>query len=49
LEFSVFLAYFICFTIPKNTGTFFFRGQKEHLRSFWKGILWHFNPKIKFN
>ena len=42
----VFLAYFTLFTIPKNTLGFFFRKQKDHLRSFWKGIMWHFNHKI---
>jgi GT2 family glycosyltransferase len=49
LSFVVFLAYFTCFTIPKNTASFLFKGQKQHLRSFWKGIFWHFNRKITFN
>ena len=46
---TVFLLYFSFFTVPKNTATFLFKGQKEHLRSFWKGIMWHFNRKITFN
>jgi GT2 family glycosyltransferase len=45
----VFLAYFALFTIPKNTLQFILKKQKDHLRSFWKGILWHFNSKITFN
>jgi len=45
----VFLLYFTCFTIPKNTLQYVVRKQKDHLRSFWKGILWHFNSKITFN
>jgi GT2 family glycosyltransferase len=45
----VFLAYFVCFTIPKNTVSFLLKKQKDHLRSFWKGIMWHFNPNITFN
>jgi hypothetical protein len=45
----VFLGYFLCFTVPKNTLQFVIKGQKDHLRSFWKGILWHINPSIKFN
>jgi len=45
----VFLIYFTLFTIPKNTGVFLFRGKKEHLKSFWKGIMWHFNHNITFN
>jgi len=49
LQLAIFLGYFICFTIPKNTVSFFLKGQKEHLLSFWKGILWHFNSKITFN
>jgi GT2 family glycosyltransferase len=45
----VFLSYFILLTIPKNTMSYLFKGQKEHLRSFWKGILWQFNRRITFN
>jgi hypothetical protein len=44
--FLVFAAYFFCFTIPKNSLSYLVRGQKEHLRSFWKGILWQFNANI---
>lgn len=47
--FLVFLGYFMFFTIPKNTFTFILKGQKEHLRSFWKGIMWQFNRSITFN
>ncbi|MGB3008462.1 MAG: glycosyltransferase family 2 protein [Chitinophagaceae bacterium] len=47
--FVVFIAYFTFFTIPKNTATFLFKRQKQHLRSFWKGIMWHFNHEITFN
>lgn len=49
LAFLVFASYFILFTIPKNTLGFLAKGQKEHLRSFWKGILWQFNRTITFN
>jgi GT2 family glycosyltransferase len=42
----VFYVYFMCFTIPKNTLTFLWKGQKEHLKSFWKGIFWQFNRTI---
>ena len=45
----IFLAWFVCFTIPKNTVQFLAKKQQDHLRSFWKGILWHFNSKITFN
>jgi GT2 family glycosyltransferase len=45
----LFTCYFVLFTIPKNSLTFIFRGQKEHLRSFWKGIWWQFDHKITFN
>jgi GT2 family glycosyltransferase len=46
---SVFILYLIFFTIPKNTFSYLLKRQGEHLKWFWKGILWHFNSKIKFN
>ena len=49
LSLAAFLLYFTVFTVPKNTFTLLLKGQKAHLRSFWKGILWHFNHKITFN
>ncbi|MBN8876945.1 MAG: glycosyltransferase family 2 protein [Chitinophagaceae bacterium] len=48
-NFSIFLLYFTFLTVPKNTATFIFKRQSHHLRSFWKGIMWHFNRKITFN
>jgi GT2 family glycosyltransferase len=48
-NFIVFLMYFSAFTVPKNTLVYLKRGQKHHLRSFWKGIGWQFNRKITFN
>lgn len=47
--FLVFTSYFVCFTIPKNTLSYLIKGQKEHLQSFWKGILWQFDRTITFN
>src|SRR5258708_4734641 len=44
----VFTAYFSLFTIPKNTLEFFLKGQREHLRSFWRGIFWQFNRKAGY-
>ncbi|MHA4843908.1 glycosyltransferase family 2 protein [Flavitalea antarctica] len=49
LNYLIFLSYFTCITIPKNTLTFIIRGQRSHLHSFWKGIMWHFDPRITFN
>jgi len=46
--FLVFVAYFVCLTVPKNTVGFLVRGQKDHLRSFWKGIMWQFNSAITY-
>ncbi len=40
-NYIVFIGYLILFTIPKNTIIFLFKGQKEHLKAFWKGIFWH--------
>ncbi len=45
-NYMLFLAYFSLFTIPKNTFSFLYKGKKEHLRLFWRGILWHFNRKF---
>lgn len=45
----IFLIYFSIFTVPKNTLKFIFNRQFKHLKSFWKGIFWHFNRQIKFN
>ncbi len=45
----VFALYFTFMTIPKNTLQYLLKGQKEHLKSFWKGILWQFNRRITFN
>jgi GT2 family glycosyltransferase len=47
--FGIFFLYFTFFTIPKNTLKYLFKRQKDHLKSFWKGILWHFNHNITFN
>lgn len=47
--FFLFVLYFVCFTIPKNTLSYLVKGQKAHLASFWKGILWQFNHTITFN
>ncbi len=41
LNYAIFLGYFSLFTIPKNTIVFLVKGQKQHLRSFWKAIMWH--------
>ncbi len=49
LQKAIFFTYFTLFTIPKNTLKFIIKKQFLHLKSFWKGILWHFNREIKFN
>ena len=46
--FSVFVIYFILFTVPKNSLVFLLKRQTKHLKSFWKGIWWHFNHRITF-
>ena len=45
---GIFFLYFILFTIPKNTIKYATKRQTAHLKSFWRGILWHFNPRISF-
>lgn len=49
LGLSIFLLYFVIFTIPKNSIQYILKKQNTHLKSFWKGILWHLNSKITFN
>jgi GT2 family glycosyltransferase len=46
--FSVFVIYFVLFTVPKNSLVFLLKRQTKHLKSFWKGIWWHFNHRITF-
>jgi GT2 family glycosyltransferase len=48
VAFVVFAAYFVCLTVPKNTLGFLVKGQRDHLRSFWKGIFWQFNSAITY-
>lgn len=45
---GIFITYFILFTIPKNSLVFLLKRQTDHLKSFWKGIWWHFNNNISF-
>ena len=48
LSFLVFSLYLIFVTIPKNTVFFLTKSEMDHLRAFWKGILWNFfNPNFK--
>lgn len=45
LQQIVFIAYFTLITLPKNTLMFVVRREWQHLKSFYKAILWHFtNP-----
>ena len=44
---SVFFVYFTLIAIPKNCITYLLNKQPDHLRSFWKGIAWHFNTGMR--
>lgn len=46
--FMIFSGYFSVFTIPFNSVKFMVLGKFAHFRSFWRGILWHFNKNINF-
>lgn len=37
----VFMLYFTCFTVPKNTLQYLIRREATHLKAFWKGIYWN--------
>jgi GT2 family glycosyltransferase len=35
------MAFFLIFSVPKNTATYLFRRERNHLRAFWKGFFWN--------
>jgi GT2 family glycosyltransferase len=41
-QFSVFMTFFLVFTVPKSTLRFALKKQYQHLRSFAKGVAWNF-------
>lgn len=44
----VFTSYFLFITIPKNTITFLFNLELDHLKAFWRGFTWNLsNPNVK--
>lgn len=45
LHLFVSIAFQAFVSIPKNTLTFIFKRQFEHLVAFWKAIIWNFNNK----
>lgn len=45
LSYSVFLAFLVCFTVPKNVLKFIIKGERQHLSVFWKAITWNFGVK----
>lgn len=40
-QLTCFLFYLFLFTIPKNTLSFILSGQTEHLKSFYRGLIWN--------
>ena len=47
-QFLVFMIFFFVLTVPKNSMKFLLKGKMQHLKAFWKGVLWHINPAITF-
>ncbi len=48
LSFIGFVLYYTFITIPKNTFTFLYKREPQHLKAFWKGYLWNIsNYNIK--
>ena len=48
LSFLGFILYYTFITIPKNTFTFLYKREPQHLKAFWKGYLWNLsNYNIK--
>jgi len=48
LSFIGFAFYYTFITLPKNTISFLAKKETDHLRAFWKGLLWNIsNPNLK--
>lgn len=48
LPFLGFALYYTFFTIPKNTISFLSKNEMDHLKAFWKGLLWNLsNSNLK--
>ncbi|MEP6466852.1 MAG: glycosyltransferase family 2 protein [Parafilimonas sp.] len=41
LSFLGFAFYYAFFTVPKNTISYLFKKETDHLEAFWKGLLWN--------
>lgn len=41
----LFFLYLFVFTVPKNTFSFIFKNEPDHLKSFWKGLYWNLKPQ----
>ena len=41
IQFLGFAMYYMLLTLPKNTMTFLFNKETDHLKAFWKGFLWN--------
>jgi len=48
LSFIGFAFYYTFITLPKNTISFLAKKEIDHLKAFWKGLLWNLsNPNLK--
>lgn len=41
LSFLGFTFYYTFFTLPKNTINYLFKKENDHLKAFWKGLIWN--------
>jgi len=41
LSFLGFAFYYTFFTLPKNTASYLFKKETDHLKAFWKGLIWN--------
>ncbi len=49
-SFAVFITYLSLITIPKNTVSFLVKKETDHLKAFWRGVIWNLiNFKINTN
>ena len=45
LSFLGFAFYYTFFTLPKNTFSFLVRKETDHLKAFWKGLIWNLSNR----
>jgi GT2 family glycosyltransferase len=40
--------FYVLFAFPKSSAVYLFSGKFKHLKSLWRGVLWHLNKKFVY-